>query len=222
MTEKEMQDYIELFDNDGDDPIYSFWDVRTDDKRLLIASHNPVLVCRYIMISELATAEEKQEARGMLGLATEDEEKQQIIENAERPLHSIAATAPFLVSEVDWDSLSMERRKGLLAACGYQTGMWEAPWNNMLYAARVLLARELERVSGGTATLAHDWYMEEMRHEPGWEASLDPRLRGKAELPSEVEAPQPSNSMNKRRPRAQDDVTPTPAKGKKTTRKRKE
>jgi hypothetical protein len=221
MTEDEMQDYIELFDDDGNDPIYSFWDVRTDDKRLLIASHNPVLVYRYIILSELATAEEKQDARRILGLAPEEEEERQPIEN-DRPVPPIATTETFLVAEVDWGSLSDGRRKELMGACGYWEGMSKEPWGNLLPHAQVLLARELERISGGTATFVHDEIMEELRHEPGWEAKCDPRLQCKPALPSEAEAPQPQpSSTKKRRPRVLGNVTPPAAKSRKAERKRK-
>jgi len=63
MTESEMQDYLELFWDDGVDPVFSFWDERSDDKRLLCASHDEATVLRYVLASPLATAEQKEEAQ---------------------------------------------------------------------------------------------------------------------------------------------------------------
>jgi hypothetical protein len=210
MTEDEMRDYLELFENDGIDPIYSIWDVRTNDKRLLIASHDEAVLCRYTIASPLASDEEKKWAQSVLGeFVTDSEAGEHRTENY-TPAKSTVPVDEFLVAEIDWNALSAEKRKELLAGCGYWTGMSKEPWDNMLSTVQVLLARELERISGGKATFIHDEIMEEMRHEPGWEAICDPRLQRKAKSSSDVVAQQPPSS-----------ITPTSAKGRKTTRKRK-
>lgn len=66
MTEYEMRDYIELFWDDGREPIYSLWDGRTPDKKLLCASHDEAVVLRYVVSSPLSTEHQKQHALRML------------------------------------------------------------------------------------------------------------------------------------------------------------
>jgi hypothetical protein len=167
MTEDEMRDYLELFWDDGIDPILSFWDDRTSNKRLLFASHDRVAVLRYIIACPVANDEQKQMAQ--LSLDGEGEPGRLVDQPLVKP-------EPFLIAEIDWNSLTAERRKELLAGCGYSTVAWKKPWDKMPPTMQVLLARELERISGGTATLEHDEVMEELRHEPGWEQRFDPRL----------------------------------------------
>lgn len=61
MNEQEMRDYVELF-WDEDEPIYSIWDERTEDKKLLCASHDEAVVLRYVVTSPLSTLLQKQTA----------------------------------------------------------------------------------------------------------------------------------------------------------------
>ena len=61
MRENEMRDFIELF-WDENEPIYSYWDERTDDKKLLCASHDEAVVLRYVLTSPLSTLFQKQTA----------------------------------------------------------------------------------------------------------------------------------------------------------------
>jgi len=68
MTEKEMQDYSELFDDDGNDPIYYVWDERSGDKRLLCASHDVATVCKFILNSPILSEDQKVRARILLDM----------------------------------------------------------------------------------------------------------------------------------------------------------
>jgi hypothetical protein len=61
-----MRSYIELFWNDGNEPIFSLWDERTDDKHLLCASHDEAVVTRFVVTSPLSTERQKQTALQML------------------------------------------------------------------------------------------------------------------------------------------------------------
>jgi hypothetical protein len=65
MTENEMRDLIELF-WDENEPIYSLWDERTDDKKLLCASHDEAVVLRYQLTSPLSTELQKQTSQRTL------------------------------------------------------------------------------------------------------------------------------------------------------------
>jgi hypothetical protein len=60
MTEGSMRDLIEVFCDDEMEYIFSFWDERTADKKLLCASHDEAKVCRFVIASPLATDEQKQ------------------------------------------------------------------------------------------------------------------------------------------------------------------
>lgn len=173
MTEDEMQDYLELFWNDGQDPIFSVWEESTEDKRLLCASHEEATVYKYVLASPTSNEEQKGRARAVLMML-----------EAEESGHASSCPAqamteqPFLVAEISWDSLSTQRREELCRGCGYWVGVAKRPWSVMLPTTQVLLARELERISGGYATLTHNEFMEELRQEPGWEQTCDPRLTG--------------------------------------------
>ena len=73
--------------------------------------------------------------------------------------------------------------------------MSKEPWDNVLSTVQVLLARELERITAGYATLRHTELMEELRHEPGWEEACDPRLTGEAKLPPESPTRHPGQAL---------------------------
>ncbi len=83
----------------------------------------------------------------------------------------------FLVAEIDWDTLPRQRQRQLLGRCGFSGDFWLCDWEDIEDEERVLLARELEAVSGGYVTLRHDADMEELRHKTGWEITCDPRCR---------------------------------------------
>jgi hypothetical protein len=76
MTESRMRDLIERFCDDESEYIYSFWDERTADKKLLCASHDEATVCRFVIASPLPTDEQKQGAQSLLDeLSAEEEER---------------------------------------------------------------------------------------------------------------------------------------------------
>jgi hypothetical protein len=75
MTEKEMQDYLEMFASDDIEPIFSFWDEQTEDKRLICASHDHALVLEFIIGCPLATESDKIMARALLASLMAEERK---------------------------------------------------------------------------------------------------------------------------------------------------
>jgi len=76
MTEQEMRDLIEAFCSDESEYIYSFWDERTADKKLLCASHDEAVVLRYASTSPLSTELQRQSALSTLeDLEAEQEER---------------------------------------------------------------------------------------------------------------------------------------------------
>lgn len=74
MTENTMRDFIELF-WDENEPVYSYWDERTENKKLLCASHDEAVVLRYVLTSPLSNLLQKQGAlRTLEDLEAEREE----------------------------------------------------------------------------------------------------------------------------------------------------
>ena len=66
MTEHEMRNLIGLFCEDENNFIFSYWDERTADKKLLCASHDEAVVLRYASTSPLSTDLQRQSALNTL------------------------------------------------------------------------------------------------------------------------------------------------------------
>jgi hypothetical protein len=185
MTEEEMLECNKLFWADSGNPIYNYWDQRTNDKRLLCASADEATVYRFILTCDVATEEDKQIAEQRLTDLDAEDSVIKLLQTPKttKPTKPIPQSDYFLIVELDWESLSMQRRKELLTRCGYSSELWNEPWAGFLPHFQVLVARELEQVSGGFATLKHNPVMEELRNQTGWEQRCDPRLKGKAKPP---------------------------------------
>ena len=81
------------------------------------------------------------------------------------------------MKEILWKDLSRERREELLNRCGYSETQWKREWSEMLPFAQLLLARELESMSGNTATLrANNVELIAGQDGIGWENHHDPRI----------------------------------------------
>jgi hypothetical protein len=72
MTENDMQDYLELFADDG---IESYWDERTEDKQLLFASHDGEMVLGFIVDCPLSTEAERKMAELLLASLTAEKKR---------------------------------------------------------------------------------------------------------------------------------------------------